>query len=250
VVAYGWKPDFLGNEIGPLSALAVDGNAYRDDAPFLRDPAIHNARLFAAYLRAVGVSVPAAVVRQGRPASAPVLVTRPGPALAAVVRSTLENSRNFVAELLLKELGRQVRGPGRGTTLDGLAAVRALLPGVAVGQGGDGSGLSSLNRQTPNAQLQLLRLASTGPVSTAFVQALPIACLEGTLERRMCGTAAGLRATAKTGTLQETRALTGFTRTASGRLVQFSFQLQGIGSGRQATDAMDRAVAVLSAAAG
>jgi D-alanyl-D-alanine carboxypeptidase/D-alanyl-D-alanine-endopeptidase (penicillin-binding protein 4) len=246
VTAPGWKPEWLGVESGPLSALAVDRNGYRRDAAFLRDPAIHNALLFRTYLAQAGVRVVGGVARGARPGTAARVTTRVGSALADVAQHVLQVSDNFVAELMLKELGRNVRG--RGTSADGLAAVKTYLPGVALGVAADGSGLSVFDRQAPGGQLQLLRLAQGLAVFPAFVRALPVACREGTLLRRLCGTAASGRAVAKTGSLDETRALAGYTRTADGRFVSFAFQLQGLPSGPRATDAIDRAVALLSAA--
>ena len=63
----------------------------------------------------------------------------------------------------------------------------------ARGTGTDGSGLSSYNRQTPAAQVQLLHAAEQSTVAAAaFRRALPIACHDGTLKTRMCNTAAAL----------------------------------------------------------
>lgn len=246
VTAPGWKPEWLGHETGPLSALAVDRNLYRRDAAFLRDPAICNAALFRTYLAQAGVTVTGRLARGGHPATAALVTSRTSTTLADLTRHVLQTSDNFMAELMLKELGRI--GRGRGTTADGLLAMRSYLPGIALGVGADGSGLSRFDRQAPGGQLQLLHLAAGSPLFATFVRALPVACVVGTLERRMCGTAAAGRAAAKSGSLDETRALAGYTRTAGGALVHFAFQLQGLGSAQQANDAIDRAVVVLSAA--
>jgi D-alanyl-D-alanine carboxypeptidase/D-alanyl-D-alanine-endopeptidase (penicillin-binding protein 4) len=120
--------------------------------------------------------------------------------------------------------------------------------GVAAGSGTDGSGLSAHDRQTAAAQLALLQAVDASPVAKDFRAALPIACQDGTLEKRMCDSAAAGRVLAKTGTLPGVRALAGFTTTMSGRSVWFSFQLTGISDGSKARDAIDAAANVLASA--
>jgi D-alanyl-D-alanine carboxypeptidase/D-alanyl-D-alanine-endopeptidase (penicillin-binding protein 4) len=120
--------------------------------------------------------------------------------------------------------------------------------GVTAGNGTDGSGLSTYDRQTAAAQLSLVQAADASPVAGDFRAALPVACHDGTLEKRMCDTAAAGRVFAKTGTLDTVRALTGYTTTASGRSVWFSFQLTSFSSGLKARDAIDAAVVVLASA--
>lgn len=246
--ADGWKSEYVPDEAGPLSALAVDQNGYRDDRSFLADPALPNARLFRDYLRAEGVTVHGVVKRMRRPADATTLTSYTSGPLPAVLHRTLKDSNNFAAELVLKELGRVVRGDassdgGHGAVVDVLSQ-----HGVAAGTGSDGSGLSSRDRQTAAAQLALLQAADASPVAQDFRAALPVACLDGTLKKRMCNSAAAGRVHAKTGTLPGIRALAGYTTTASGRTVWFSFQLTGITSGAKARAALDAAAIVLASA--
>jgi D-alanyl-D-alanine carboxypeptidase/D-alanyl-D-alanine-endopeptidase (penicillin-binding protein 4) len=244
--AAGWKSSFLPGQSGPLSALAVDRNRWRSDSTFLADPALPAAIRFRDYLRAEGVTVTGTVRRQHRPA-APVLVAErvSGPTPAVVARA-LKASDNFAAELLLKEVGHVVRGEG--SSVGGLAAVRDVLGrhAVPVGAGSDGSGLSAHDRQTTSGQVVLLRAADGSGSGAAFRAALPVGCKDGTLRRRYCGTAAEGRVRAKTGTLSGVRALSGYTTTASGRDVWFSFQLTGVREGVKALAAIDRAVVALA----
>jgi D-alanyl-D-alanine carboxypeptidase/D-alanyl-D-alanine-endopeptidase (penicillin-binding protein 4) len=224
----------------------VDANRWRRDAAFLADPALPAAGLFRDYLVAEGVAVLGGVVREARPQGAYTVASFQGGTLSTAVTRTLKASDNFVAEMLLKELGRGVRADG--SSAGGLAAVRSVLggQGVPVGAGSDGSGLSALDRQSAAGQVKLLQLAERSNVAPAFRSALPLGCRDGTLRRRFCRTAAEGRVWAKTGTISGVRALSGMTRTASGRQVQFTFQLSGVGSGAKALAAMDRAVVVLA----
>jgi D-alanyl-D-alanine carboxypeptidase/D-alanyl-D-alanine-endopeptidase (penicillin-binding protein 4) len=132
----------------------------------------------------------------------------------------------------------------------GHAAIADVLSqhGVTPGVGADGSGLSSHDRQSAATQLSLLQAADASPIAMDFRAALPIACQDGTLEKRMCDSAAAGRVFAKTGTLPGVRALAGYTTTRSGRTVWFSFQLTGISDGAKARNALDAAANVLASA--
>jgi serine-type D-Ala-D-Ala carboxypeptidase/endopeptidase (penicillin-binding protein 4) len=246
--AAGWKSDYVPDEAGPLSAMSVNENQWRDDSAFLSDPALPAARLLRDYLKLEGVTVHGVVKRMRRPADATAIAKRQSGPLSAVLRRTLKDSNNFAAELVLKEVGKVVAGDP--SSAGGHAAVRDVLSqhGVAAGTGSDGSGLSAYDRQNAAGQLALLQAADASPIAADFRAALPIACHDGTLETRMCDTPAAGRVFAKTGTLPGVRALTGYTTTASGRSVWFSFQLTGISSGSKARDAIDAAVVVLASA--
>lgn len=246
--AEGWQSDYVPDEAGPLSAMSVDQNQWRDDSAFLSDPALPAARLFRDYLKAEGVTVHGVVKRMRRPADAVTVTTWQSGPLSAVLRRTLKDSNNFAAELVLKEVGRVVRGDG--SSAGGHTAVRDVLGqrGVAAGTGADGSGLSSYDRQNAVTQLALLQVADASPIAQDFRAALPIACQDGTLEKRMCNTAGQGRVIAKTGTLPGVRALSGYTTTMSGRTVWFSFQLTGVTDGLKARNALDAAAVVLASA--
>ncbi len=246
--ASGWKSSFLPGQSGPLSALAVDRNAYRSDAAFLADPALPGAVRFRDALRAEGVGIRGLVRRQALPPRTRTVASHRSAPMSQVVARALKRSDNFATELLTKELGRVVRGEG--TSAAGVLATRQVMGpyGVVPGAAADGSGLSSVDRQSPAGQVRLLRAADRSASGPAFRAALPIGCRDGTLVRRFCGTAAEARVSAKTGTLSGVRALAGYTRTASGRDVWFAFQLTGVSDPARALAAMDRAVVVLAGA--
>ena len=245
--AAGWRPSFVPGQSGPLSAMALDANRWRGDRAFLADPALPAATRFRDLLKAAGVTVTGAVRRAPRPAEAVTVALHESAPLSAVVSRVLKASDNFAAELLLKELGRTVRADG--SSAGGIAASKQVLGalGVPVGPGADGSGLSSLDRQTPAGQVALLRAGRRSAVATAFRAALPVGCVDGTLKKRLCGTAAAGRVQAKTGTLSGVRTLAGYTTTARGRVVTFAIQLSGAADGAKALRAIDRAVVLLAA---
>jgi PBP4 family serine-type D-alanyl-D-alanine carboxypeptidase len=122
-------------------------------------------------------------------------------------------SDNFAAEVLLKDLGAEA-GAG-GSTAAGAAVVTRVLASAGVPLKGvrivDGSGLSLNDRLTPRALATLLRLVwSDRDLRQAFVHALPVAGISGTLDDRMQrGPAHGV-VRAKTGTTNRSSALSGY----------------------------------------
>lgn len=244
----GWKTGWVPEESGPLSAVALDRNAWRTDAGYLADPAPPVLGKLRAYLAKKGIPVSADVRRGTAPATSRVVASHVSAALSDVVRRIDKSSDNFAAELLLKELGRAVRG--RGTAADGAAVVKQVLGGlgVTVGSVADGSGLSTTDRQTTAGEMSLLGAAQGSGSYAALRAALPIACQDGTLVKRFCGTAAAGKTVAKTGTLDTVRSLAGWTTTADGHVVRFCFLLASYTSSTQAVAAIDRAVVVLASA--
>jgi D-alanyl-D-alanine carboxypeptidase/D-alanyl-D-alanine-endopeptidase (penicillin-binding protein 4) len=135
------------------------------------------------------------------------------PPLAAIVRWMDLVSDNFTAELLLKELGA-VDGSA-GTTAAGAAVLRGLLAGADVPLAGvrivDGSGLSLLDRVTPQALVALLGAMWRDPTLRPWLlRSLPVAGVSGTLAHRLRYAPARGRVRAKTGTTSIASALSGF----------------------------------------
>ncbi|HWN99604.1 MAG TPA: D-alanyl-D-alanine carboxypeptidase/D-alanyl-D-alanine-endopeptidase [Blastocatellia bacterium] len=89
----------------------------------------------------------------------------------------------------------------------------------------EGAGLSRRDVITPNATVALLAFMSRHRLSEAYRNALPIAGVDGTLERRMKGTSAAGNVRAKTGSLRYVFTLSGYVSTASGERLAFSIML-------------------------
>jgi D-alanyl-D-alanine carboxypeptidase/D-alanyl-D-alanine-endopeptidase (penicillin-binding protein 4) len=126
-----------------------------------------------------------------------------------LAEAVLRQSDNDGAELITKEIGRQVAGAA--TTSAGVAAIRADLQadGLPVDQlsAVDGSGLDRSDRAS--CQLIMAALQRSGP-DGLLAKGLPVAGRTGTLEDRFVGTPAAGRLEAKTGTLDGVSALSGF----------------------------------------
>jgi D-alanyl-D-alanine carboxypeptidase/D-alanyl-D-alanine-endopeptidase (penicillin-binding protein 4) len=122
------------------------------------------------------------------------------------------DSDNFVAEMILKQLGATVAEPA--STAAGARVVRATLADAAIPLGGvrvaDGSGLSRYDRSTVTALAGILRAGATDPtIGRIFVASLAVAGISGTLRNRLATRPARGRVHAKTGTTNRASALAG-----------------------------------------
>lgn len=236
----GWRTEWVPEESGPLSAMALDGNTWRRDSAYLADPATPVLAKLRTYLANRGIRFTTTDARRGAVlSSATTYASIQSAPLSAVTTRILKESDNFGAELLLKEIGKV--GKGTGTSAAGVEVVHAQTG--SAGTIADGSGLSVYDRQTALHELELLS-ASYADLRPK----LPIGCRDGTLEKRFCGTVAAGRVFAKTGTLDTAHSLAGWTFTRDGHLVTFSFVLAGFTNGPATTKAIDRAVVVLAGA--
>jgi len=209
--AAGWKASFYITESPPLSALIVDRGVVGRYTS--RDPALAAAQVFRAALVRAGVRVAGGAAHGDADELDVQLASVDSPPLSAIVRWMDKVSDNFVAEMLVKELGAVQAG--KGTTAAGVGVITGLLADAGVPLDGvrlvDGSGLSLLDRLTPNALVELLRaMYEDTEIRLELLASLPVAGRSGTLEHRMrSGPASGI-VRAKTGTTSNASALSGF----------------------------------------
>jgi serine-type D-Ala-D-Ala carboxypeptidase/endopeptidase (penicillin-binding protein 4) len=140
---------------------------------------------------------------------------------------TNKMSQNLHAELLLRQLGA-ARGRD-GTIAQGALVVRQFLLGAGIDKDDfvffDGSGLSGHDLVTPRATVRLLQYAATQPWFADWKSSLPVGGVDGSLEERFMKAPLKGKVLAKTGTLGEARALSGYVECASGRTVIFSIMV-------------------------
>lgn len=249
--APGWTSRHVPLFVGPVSALAVDGNLLRTDPEYLANPSLGNLGAFRAALRGQGVNV----AGSDRMGTAPdpttgVASVRSAP-VTDLVSQMLTNSDNFYAEMLLKDVGQRMWG--RGTFANGMAVVHQLAAQAGVQLGGraaDGSGLSRDDARRPWEWVELLVAARDQPWFDQFLWGLPIGGRTGTLVNRFRGTPAEGNVRAKTGSVQQTRALSGYLTTAGGRSVVFSLVVNGNPLPGAVIAAMDNVVSTMAASRG
>jgi len=186
-----------------------------------------------------------------RPVLPPLIAELPSLPIAEDVMLTNKPSQNVYSELLLRRLGAL---QGSGSIADGQAAVTALMTQAAVPIAGyelaDGSGMSTYNRTSPRATATLLRWVAAQDWGAAWRETLPIGGKDGTLRRRFAGTSLEGRIFAKTGSINATRALSGYMLAKSGRTLIVSVIANDVAGdqGALATGPMDAALVAIAEA--
>ena len=157
--------------------------------------------------------------------SGAMLASHPSAPLGEDVVLTNKVSQNLHAELLLHNLGLQ-SSCGDGSTLDGARYIRANLQHAGLDPDDffflDGSGLSDHDLVAPRATASFLAYVARQPWFQQWKASLPDAGENGSLSHRFPGPPVKGHVFAKTGTLGESRALSGYLDAASGRTVIFS----------------------------
>jgi D-alanyl-D-alanine carboxypeptidase/D-alanyl-D-alanine-endopeptidase (penicillin-binding protein 4) len=182
-------------------------------------------------------------------------VTHTSPTLAEDIVYTLKVSQNLHAEMMLRKLGQMFgESPLRvhSTSAEGARVIRQFL--INAGLDGndflffDGSGLSAHDLVAPRATAKLLSYATTQPWFAAWKSGLPVGGEDGTLKARFPEAPLKDHVFAKTGTLGESRALSGYVDCASGKQVIFSIMVDDHSPGTAADrTTMDKIVAAIAA---
>ena len=158
------------------------------------------------------------------PVTAPTLAKHLSAHPAADILYTNKVSQNLHAELLLHHLG-SLASCVAGSTVAGARMLRVFAEHTGISPDDfmlyDGSGLSSHDLVTPRSMTQLLTYAAQQTWFPSYKASFPIGGVDGSLANRFNGSLQG-RLFAKTGTLGESRALSGFVTAASGKTLVFS----------------------------
>jgi len=158
------------------------------------------------------------------PAGTRIVAQRTSPPLGQIVTVVNKVSQNLHAEMLLRMLGRTEGDDG--SIAQGARVVRQFLTSAGVPPDGyfffDGSGLSPQDVITPRAATTLLTYAARQPWGEVYRASLPVGGVDGTLSNRFKNSPLKGKVFAKTGTLAEVHALSGYLIAASGRTLVFS----------------------------
>ena len=236
-------------------AVRVEGNIpkqvrtlfYRRRVP---DPKAYAASLLIRAFREAGVQGDLAVGYGAVVDDLPVIGQMQSAPLSTLLTGVGKWSDNFTAEMLLKIMGAQAERPG--TSARGVAVVREELDKHGVDIAGlvmiNGSGLFDGNRVAPKHVTQTLLAAYNDPAIRAeFVAHLAVGGSDGTLKSRLENLPRPRMVRAKTGTLRDVIALSGYVLGEPGRSVAFSFLANGIaGRQKEARDLADNIVRALA----
>ncbi len=202
--------------------------------------------------------------------AAPVEIAKlESPPLAFIAAKTLKPSQNLYTENILRALGERMKitltpgavvapndnpltNPNAESYERGLFVVQDFLQKqVGVAPDGvlqsDGSGLSRHNLVTPAAAVALYTfMARSSRYANAWRESLPIGGVDGTLKNRFAGTAAAGNVRAKTGTIDQVSALSGYVTTAAGERLVFSIIVNDVADGRLRQAVIDEIVVALA----
>lgn len=218
--------------ISPISGLSINRNIKdwastpKNSPTFYEDPAAAAAAELTRLLRERGVAI------DGSPSSgpAPANTAEVGAVESAPMREIVgeinAESDNFAAEMLLKHLGAAVGGAG--STARGIEVMRDALRGLGIEEEGltlaDGSGLARNASSCRTIADLLVRMAAT-PYGGDYEASLAVAGSSGTLKKRFVDTPVQNKMKAKTGSLSDVAALSGYVDDGRGAKVVFAFIL-------------------------
>jgi len=246
------------------SVLRVSGSLAPGSGPVrltvtIRDSALWAARLLERALARRGIQVQG-LVRSAHyrdrasldPSRQVELGHIDSPPMLEILRELLKTSNDLYAQLTLLQVGARRRG-GAGTARQGLMAMAAWMARAGLRPDDtaleEGAGLSRKNLIKPEGIVRLLAHMDRQPEAAAFRSLLPVAGVDGTLRRRMLDGPAQGNLRAKTGTLRNTHALSGYVTSAGGERLAFALMLNNDhpGPGEEAPRAALDAIAELLA---
>ena len=174
-------------------------------------------------------------------ARAPVVFTHRSRPLRDIVQPLMKESINLYAEAVMRLNAPRGQPPTNDAALEGFSK-RLEAWGVPLmsQQLIDGSGLSRRDTVSAEAVLAILQHMHDPSGTSAFVAALPVAGVDGTLSGRMRNTPAAGNVRAKTGTMSNIRSMAGYARTRDGETLAFVAMVNNFeGSGAAANQALD-----------
>ena len=217
------------NDLDVTGSIAV-GASPATRAVSVANPALYFAHSLTLALIERGIPVrgiPVAFQRSNLlpPLPRTAIVETQSPPLRAIATTMMKVSQNLYAETLLKAIGATGGAPA--TAAAGRAAAQRIFDAWAIEPGSyvqaDGSGLSRYDYVTADMIVRLLeRMHTDARHRDAFHATLPIAGKDGTISTRMRGTRAEANAVAKTGSISNVRALSGYVKTRDGETLAFS----------------------------
>jgi D-alanyl-D-alanine carboxypeptidase/D-alanyl-D-alanine-endopeptidase (penicillin-binding protein 4) len=155
------------------------------------------------------------------PEKARLLARTFSPDLVEIIRDINKYSNNTMARQLFLSLGAQFRNEADGD--DAKAAQRVIrswlarkgitAPHLVIE---NGSGLSRDERVSARELAQLLQAAWQSPYAAEFISSMPLVAMDGTMRKRLHRTALAGEAHIKTGTLNNVRAIAGYSRDSNG----------------------------------
>lgn len=196
-----------------------------------------------------GVDVRNARLAEGRLPREATLVTSRNHNIADVLHTMMKESDNLFAECMFYQVAAS-SGHQPARAIDAARQERALIERTGLDSQpyriADGSGLSLYNYLSAELEVALLRYAyQRVDLYDRLLPSLPVAGVDGTLKKRMKGTAAEGNVQAKTGTLTGVISLAGYLTAASGHRLCFAILNQGTLKASDAREFQDKICRIL-----
>jgi len=213
------------------NTITVSGTIRAGSSPIevtkgVEDPTLYALSAFQELATRQGIVLRGLLRRGNVPEQAREVFRFESKPLAAIVRDMNKHSNNFMAEDLLKTLGAQFIGTP-GTTEKGLQVVRQYLDRIGVSTSElslvDGSGLAHDNRVTARSLVHTLRAMNQDfELWPEFLASLPVAGIDGTLQRRFRQEDLMRKVRAKTGRIAGVATLSGYAVNGVGETFAFA----------------------------
>ncbi|MCL2020749.1 MAG: D-alanyl-D-alanine carboxypeptidase/D-alanyl-D-alanine-endopeptidase [Betaproteobacteria bacterium] len=204
-------------------------------------PDAHIDGLFRALWRELGGSLQGKARLGDTPTGSILLAAHDSPQLSEIVRDMNKWSSNVVARQVFLALDDE-------ETLRTEAAAAKRVAGWLLKEGlnfpelvlENGSGLSRQERISADSMSRMLVHAWKGANMPDFLASLPVAAIDGTMQKRLVGTAAAGRARIKTGSLDGVKTAAGYVQDVRGRryAVTIFINHPNAGAGQGAIDAL------------
>ena len=216
----------------------------------VEDPLLLPGYVLRAAFDEVGLKV-TGDVKLGAAAKGTVIAHHESEPLSMILYALGKSSDNFYAEMVFKSIAGETKARPA-SSKDSADIVQKWVEKVGAGDTGlvvkNGSGLFDANRVTASSLTRLLRYAyRDSAISNEFVAQLAIGGVDGTLHKRFRNTRAHRSVRAKTGTLEDAIALSGYVLGPPGKgPIAFSIMFNKVaGKGSGARAAADKLVEML-----
>jgi D-alanyl-D-alanine carboxypeptidase/D-alanyl-D-alanine-endopeptidase (penicillin-binding protein 4) len=195
---------------------------YKSDTPVemlsMNEPTLFVCSIFKQLLEKNGIKVNGRMIRGVKPEQVTLIATHVSPPLSEIVHILLKPSDNFMAECLLRTLGKAIKG--KGSYSSGIQVEKEWLSGIGADLSqmyiADSSGQSRCNLISPYNLVVILNHMYHTKYYDTLANSLPIAGVDSHLKDRMLNTPAVNNVKAKTGYIERVCSLSGYVKTLAG----------------------------------
>lgn len=219
----------------------------------LWEPTAYALDLMKRALKAEGIQLKGPLKTNHIPKKAKKIASHSSMPLSEMLVPMMKLSNNTHAEILLKELGKEVKN--KGSFEAGLDVVNERLPAFGVDPSRavlrDGSGISPMNLMSANQFTLFLTKIQKETWFKTYVNTLPLAgaserMVGGTLRNRLKEPVTFEKVRAKTGSLSTVSTLSGYIETQGGKTLAFSILLNHLVDDDKGKEIEDRIVSILA----